>query len=192
MSEANPPVREKIKPTTNVRQAWLSIALVIGLSLFFGLVLLPHYGGKKTSLEGIAAPDFNLEVISGGPEGNRVHLASLQGKAVVLDFWASWCAPCRQQAPIVEALARAHTGNDLMVVGVNTSDDKDDAVTFVRSQNLAYTMVFDEGSRVANGYQVRELPTLVVIGKSGKIRAIRARVVKKDELEQLVSEALSG
>src|SRR5262245_22350361 len=190
MSEA-PPGRGQLKPTTKVRPAWISLAIVIAVSLFFGFVLLPHYG-RRSSLEGAPAPDFNLEVISGGPEGNRVHLASLQGKAVVLDFWASWCAPCRQQAPIVEALARDHVGNDLMVVGVNTSDDRDDAVTFVRSQNLAYTMVFDEGSRVANAYQVRELPTLVVIDKSGKIHTIVSRVVRKEELEKLVSEALRG
>jgi cytochrome c biogenesis protein CcmG/thiol:disulfide interchange protein DsbE len=169
----------------------MTLALVIAASLIFGLVILPRLGGGKPSgIEGTTAPDFELEVISGGEPGNRLRLSSLAGKAVVLDFWASWCGPCRQQAPIVEQLSRAHQSGEVVVVGVNTSDERDDALTFVKSASLTYTMLFDEGTKVASAYGVRNLPTMVVVGKSGKITAVRSRVVRADELNSLVGEAL--
>lgn len=172
------------------RRAWLTIALVVAASLIFGLVILPRLpGGKANAFEGQPAPDFDLEVISGGDAGNRLRLTHLAGKAVVLDFWASWCGPCRQQAPIIEELARG-AGADVAVVGVNTSDERDDALAFVKSASLSYAIVFDEGTRVAQAYGVRNLPTLVVVGKSGKVLAVRNRVVRGEELRKLVDEAL--
>jgi cytochrome c biogenesis protein CcmG/thiol:disulfide interchange protein DsbE len=167
------------------------VVLVIAASLVFGLWVLPRLGGKQSPLEGLAAPAFELDVISGGDPGNRLRLRDLGGKAVVLDFWASWCAPCRQQAPIVEAFAKKHANDDVVVVGVATSDDRDDALAFVKSASLSYAMVWDEGSRVAGAYGVRNLPTLVVVGKSGNIVAVRSKIVRAAELEQLVAEALA-
>ncbi len=180
-----------MKREVSPKQPWLTLVLVIGASLVFGLVILPRLsGGKSSAMEGLPAPDFELEVISGGDAGNRLRLSNLAGKAVVLDFWASWCGPCRQQAPIVEELARAHPSGDVVVVGVNTSDDRDDALAFTKSASLTYAMVFDEGTRVASAYGVRNLPTLVVVDKNGKVMAVRTRVVRRAELEELVAKAL--
>ena len=181
----------KRKPTSSPRQAWVTLALVIATSLVFGLVVLPKMGGGPSSkLVGLPAPDFNLELLSGGAEGNRIQLSSLVGKAVVLDFWASWCGPCRKQAPIVEAFSGAHSAQDVVVVGVNTSDDKNEALGYLKSKSLSYAMAFDEGGRVASAYGVRNLPTMVIVGKSGKITAVRQSVVRAGELEELALRAM--
>lgn len=173
------------------RRAWITMLVVIGLSLAFGLVLLPRLGpAAKNPLEGQSAPDFALDVIAGGDAGNRLRLSHLAGKVVILDFWASWCGPCREQAPIVEQVGKAH-GADVVAVGVATSDERDDALGFVRSAGLAYTMVFDEGTRVAAAYGVRNLPTVVVVSKGGKVTAFRERVLRREELEKLVELALA-
>jgi cytochrome c biogenesis protein CcmG, thiol:disulfide interchange protein DsbE len=178
---------EKLKQTTNPQQAWLTLALVIAVSVMFAFVVLP-YIRPKSKLEGGVAPDFVLPIIHQGEPGNRIRLSDLRGKTVVLDFWASWCAPCREQAPILDALARRHQpGGDLVVVGVNTSDERDSAIQFARSMSLSYASVLDEGNRVAAAYAVTGLPTLVVVDPGGKIVAVRRNVVRKKELDELVA-----
>ena len=182
----------KRKPTSSPRQAWVTLALVVATSLMFGLVILPKMGGgPRSKLEGLPAPDFNLELLGGGAEGDRIQLSNLVGKAVVLDFWASWCGPCRKQAPIVEAFSSAHPAKDVVVVGVNTSDDKNEALGYLKSKSPGYAMAFDEGGRVASAYGVRNLPTMVIVGKSGKITAVRQSVVRAGELEELAQRALA-
>jgi cytochrome c biogenesis protein CcmG/thiol:disulfide interchange protein DsbE len=181
----------QLKQTSSLRQGWVTLALVIITSALFGLIVLPSlHGGKTSPLEGQMAPDFSLEVIAGGDTGNRIKLSALAGKPVVLDFWASWCGPCKQQMPIVDAVARKHAA-DVTFVGVNTSDSREDAEQYLRSKELAYTMVYDDGSRVGTSYGVRGIPTMVVIGKSGKVSAVRARVVRADELEKLITQSMT-
>lgn len=183
---------EKLKETTNPRQAWVTLLLVVGITALFVFVILP-YMRPKSPLEGVGAPDFALPVIHGGDPGNRVRLSDLRGKTVVLDFWASWCAPCRAQAPIIDKLARQHEKDgDLVVVGVNTSDEQEAAIQFARSHNLAYTMLYDEQNQVARAYSVTGLPTLIVVDRAGKIVAVRRSVVRQKELEQLVATAGGG
>lgn len=182
---------EKGSPTYNPKQAWTTALLVAGVSLFFGVVVLPYLSPSKSELVGKAAPDFALNVIHGGEPGNRIRLSDLKGKAVVLDFWASWCQACRAQAPIVDRVAREAESSEVMVVGVNTGDSMPDAVRFAQQSGLSFVSVFDDKG-VADAFGVRELPTLVVVDKQGRVSAFRTRVVKESELKRLVEEATAG
>jgi thiol-disulfide isomerase/thioredoxin len=182
----------KLKPTTNPKQAWVTLALVVIVSVMFGGLVLPMLGRpKKSILAETQAPEFNLEVVAGGDPGNRFSLANQRGKVVVLDFWASWCVPCRAQAPIVNDVAKELGAPDVLFVGVNTSDRKEDGLAWFKSQNLNYASLYDEDNRVAAAYGVKTLPTLIVIDKRGTIRAAESRIVPKGELEQLVKTAHS-
>ena len=172
------------------KRAWPSVALVIGLALFFGLVVLPRYGSKQDAEAGKPAPDFVLPVIWGGEAGNRIRLSNLSGKAVVLDFWASWCGPCKTQANIVDQIARRYESRDVTVIGINTGDSREAALAFLQSRALSYPSLLDDDAAVAGAYRVRQLPTLVVIDTQGRIVAVRRRLVREKELAELVDEAL--
>jgi len=130
-----------------------------------------------------------LRAISEAGLGKSQRLSDLQGKTVVLDFFASWCGPCRQQAPIIERLARRLSGPKLAVYGVNTSDEFSDAKSFLDAHRPSYPVLFDGDAEAANAFGVSGLPTLLVIDKVGIVRAVEMGVVGESELEGLIHDA---
>ncbi len=180
---------EKNEPTYNPRQAWTTGALVLGVSLFFIFIIRPYLEPPESKMVGKPAPDFVLPVIYGGEPGNRLRLSDLRGKAVVLDFWASWCAPCRAQAPVLDQLARDTDAERVVVLGINTGDDSLAAVRFAQQARLSYASVKDNGN-ISDAFGVTELPTIIVVSPSGDISAFKTRSVKLPALEALVEKAL--
>jgi thiol-disulfide isomerase/thioredoxin len=162
------------------------VALVV-LSAFFGLAILPRLFEDRR-LVGKDAPDFALEVVT-SPGGDRIHLNELRGRAVILDFWATWCQPCQVVAPLLDRVSRKHR-DKLVVVGVNTSDQPGLAPIFAKERGLSYPIVYDAGDEVARRYGVSNLPTLVAIGADGKIVEIRTGLEDENGIEELVSRAM--
>ncbi len=175
------------------RQGYLIAGLVIVVSLGFGLFGLPHLGKRaarsESPLVGHPATDFMLREISGNEIGKTQRLSDLQGKTVLLDFFASWCGPCREQAPIVNRLSQRLGGANLAVYGVNTSDQIADAEHYLADHRPSYPVLFDADNQAAAGFGIEGLPTLLVIDKTGIVRAIETRVVAESELEALIKEA---
>ncbi|MEZ4372964.1 MAG: TlpA disulfide reductase family protein [Polyangiaceae bacterium] len=189
MSRDSEAARPKSKAKENPNQIYITAALVLVGALVFGLVLLPRFDPSKSPLVSQAAPDFALEVIHEGDEGSRIRLSNLKGKPVLLDFWASWCGPCRMQAPIVDQIAREY-GEQLHVVGVDTGDALEPAQVFAKQAKLSYPCVFDPDGAAAKSYGVSTLPTLVLIDKEGSVRLVRSSVMQRDALKEAVDQLL--
>ncbi|HSC87488.1 MAG TPA: TlpA disulfide reductase family protein, partial [Polyangiaceae bacterium] len=131
---------------------------------------------------------FDLELLSGGIRGDRVRLADLKGKKVIVDFWASWCLPCREQARVLAELA-PQLGPEVVVLGIATSDSREDASRFLDEHHPPYSNGFDETGELARALDVKELPTLMVIDKRGTLRGASTRLLEAGEIRAMVEAA---
>jgi cytochrome c biogenesis protein CcmG, thiol:disulfide interchange protein DsbE len=179
--------------TSQSTLATLGLVLV----LLAGFTLLPRVLGRHDSASvGHQAPDFALALVANGASlGERstatLSLSELRGRAVLLDFWATWCEPCRVQGSIVDRLARRWHERGVVVVGVNTdTPDQGDPRAYATSHGLSYPIVKDDMGVASRAYGVEDLPTLVVLSPAGKIVAVRTGVTDDAELERLVRQAL--
>ncbi len=113
------------------------------------------------------APDFRLRAFDGGP----VALSDFRGQAVVLNFWASWCTPCRQEMPNLERAWREFRDQGLVVLGVDVLDDAKDAAAFLKALGITYPNVFDPEQTRMRAYRVSALPTTILIDRAQRVRA---------------------
>jgi cytochrome c biogenesis protein CcmG/thiol:disulfide interchange protein DsbE len=117
---------------------------------------------------GAPAPVFSLHRLAGGGD---LSLASLRGKTVVLNFFASWCAPCKREAPVLQQLWKRDRGENLVVLGVDTGpDEAGDGRRFVQAHGLTYPVVFDPNASIAmDRYAVPGLPVTYVLNPQGRV-----------------------
>lgn len=109
-------------------------------------------------------PDFTLP----NPDGKKVSLKDFRGKVVFLNFWATWCVPCREEMPAMEKLYQEFKDRNFVVLAVNVKDRKQEAVNFVKELKLSYPMVIDPDAQVGLLYGAWGLPTTYLIGPKGE------------------------
>lgn len=137
---------------------------------------------------GSLAPDLALKDLT----GDTVRLSSYRGKTVLLNFWATWCPPCRAEMPDLEALHKENVNNDVVVVGVNVGEDQETAAGFVRSLGLTFPILLDSDSTAQRDHKVGYLPTTFFIDSDGIIREIRIGAMKKSTMELKLKQATQG
>lgn len=127
-------------------------------------------GAAVLPRQGYRAPDWTLETM----DGDTITLSALQGQAVVINFWATWCPPCRAEMPAIEAVYAAYRDQGLQVLAVNMQEGADDVAAFVAEQDLHFPVLLDAGGQVARSYRVTSIPTTFFIDRSGVIREVIA------------------
>lgn len=133
-------------------------------------------------------PEINLADLS----GKKISLAALKGKVVVVDFWASWCAPCKEEMPVLESLYKRFKDSGLMIVGVSVDNEAANAKKFLTGVKVSFPIVHDAGHVVADKFKPPRMPTSYVIDKTGKVRFVHAGFRKEDgkKLEEEVTKLL--
>jgi peroxiredoxin len=133
------------------------------------------------AMNGKPAPDFTLKT----PDGKSVALSDLKGSVVVLDFWATWCPPCREGLPHIAAVAKARAKDGVQVFIINQGEDAPTVKSFLQQQNLDLTALLDGDSAVGGKYQAQTIPETVVIDKNGVVRMVATLPAYGDEEKAL-------
>lgn len=135
----------------------------------------------------VAAPEVKGELLDGGTYDLSAH----KGKVVVVNFWASWCGPCRVETDDLEAVRKALT--EVEFVGINVRDERDKAIAFVEGR-VGYPSIFDPAGRLALAFsQVppNTIPATLIIDREGRIAVVIRKAIKQDELTRLTSAVLA-
>lgn len=153
----------------------LIIIPIIGLMTLFGAALIKTKeprGGlvvnarfSETSVDEILAPDFTVETL----DGQHITLSELQGKLVMIDFWSSWCPPCRIEASQLAKTFNSYEGSDIEFIGIAVWDQKQEVKEFIRFHNVPYINALDNNGMIAIDYGVRGIPEKYFINKNGYI-----------------------
>jgi len=157
----------------------ISVRLFYTLLLTLGLVWIwlsavpasTVMNGRISSPQsGFQAPDFTLNTI----DGQNIKLSDLRGKAVIVNFWASWCPPCRTEMPALERVYQRYKNNGLVILAVNSTvqDSRKTAQDFVSQNNLNFPVPLDDSGLVTRLYRVQSLPTTFFINADGVIDEI--------------------
>lgn len=139
-------------------------------------------GGEHLTV-GQPAPDLSIQTVNGK---GKISNDSLKGKVAIVDFWATWCAPCRTSFPKLEELAKKHAGK-VEVVGVSVDDEKGGVADFAKENGATFAIGWDEGHSIAERWKVKSMPTTVLLDASGNVRHVHAGF-HDDEPEQIAKE----
>ena len=129
------------------------------------------------------APSFTLAAKG----GSDVSLSQFRGRVVMINFWASWCGPCRQEMPLLESIYKKYNKLGFTMLGVNVEPDSNAANAWLKETPVSFPILYDTESKVSKLYDVAGMPTSVIIDRAGKVRLIHRSYRPGDENEYLDS-----
>ena len=141
---------------------------------------------EHEALEGQPATDFTLETLAGS---KPVKLSELKGRVVVLDFWATWCGPCRRWLPIVEQASRDYASKGLAVFAVNERETDSKVRAYLDQQKLDLPVLMDRSGTVGSIYRASSIPLTVVVGKDGNVLRVMVGLHEAEDLKDVLHEA---
>ena len=162
---------------------WVAVLLVVGLIALLGWGVVKAANGPRDS--GMA-PDFSLT----GFDGRTVTLSQLQGQVVIVNFWASWCPPCREEAAYLEQTWRKYEGKGVVFIGVDWVDTEKEALAYIKEFDITYLNGPDIGTRIAQAYRIQGVPETFFVDKTGRLRGVKIGPLYPPELDNKIEELL--
>ena len=178
-------------PKTFFRKSAFTIAALMALGflalLVWGMLIRePITGLSGVTMVNRPAPDFTLTTF----KGTTLSLEDLRGKPVVINFWASWCPPCRVEAPLIERTWRDYKNRGLIFLGVNIQDRKEDALNYMREFNITYPNGPDPSGEIAINYGVSGLPVTFFVSRKGEVVRRWVGAIDKGVLTSSIEEIM--
>ena len=118
--------------------------------------------------KGKLPPDFSLKSMS----GENIRLSEMRGKVVMINFWATWCAPCRKEMPLLNDIYNKHKNSGFVLLGVNIDNTSKKAEKMAKKLGINFPILFDSSKKVSEAYSVSAMPFTIILDKGGKVRQI--------------------
>ena len=181
------PEQEQLAPARPRRRSAQLVVFAAALVLLLASLAYGATTRGSGQLQAGPAPAFTLELFDGG----EISLSDLQGQIVVLNFWASWCPPCREEAPTLESMWQRYSGQGVSVIGVNYQDTEPPARAFVKEFGITYPNGPDARSRIARAYGVQGVPETFVITQEGEIAKVFVGSPTEGQVTAVLEELLA-
>lgn len=169
---------------------WLGVGFVgVGILLWLGLRVTPEENEvslNAAAAVGSLAPNFELKTLT----SDGVTLADYKGEVVVVNFWATWCPPCRAEMPGIQAVYDTYKDQGLIVLAVNAQEDHNTIQSFVMETGFTFPILPDPYGQAIRAYGVRSFPATFVIDREGRIDTIHQGQIAPEELEAVIKPLL--
>ena len=165
------------------KKGWLAIGLLVSTLLLAACGGTQSGGAPQGVNQGNQALDFTLETV----DGQTVSLSDYHGQVVLINFWATWCPPCRAEIPSLEAAYREHNGHGFVVLGVNVQDPPQVVAPFVDQMDMTYPVLLDLNGTVMQDYRAQGLPMSLLVDRNGVIQVRHVGYLSESQLAQYLS-----
>lgn len=174
-----------------MKSSYMNLGLTVILSSMIAVLATPSIGSAKVKVK--EGQDFPELKVAAFPGKAAVDAAKFKGKVVIVDFWASWCEPCKVELPALNKLHQKYKGK-VVVIGVNVDDNLNDAKSFLKDHPVGFDLVHDKGQKNSTDLGIEKMPTSFILSKGKVVKvheAFRAGDEKKieDELKKLLGGA---
>ena len=175
-----------LEPTARSKRTGLIVAFAVILALL-GLLAWGLRKVQAGPVESGMAPDFTLTSF----DGRTLTLSELRGQVVIINFWASWCPPCREEAAYLEQTWRNYKDKGVIFIGVDWVDTEKEALAYMDEFDLTYFNGPDIGTRIAQAYNIQGVPETFYVAKNGELRGVHIGPLKSPELDEKIEELLA-
>jgi cytochrome c biogenesis protein CcmG/thiol:disulfide interchange protein DsbE len=195
MSELLPPeaaTEEAAAPAK--RSRWFYVAIAV-ISVFVVILALSLFRANRAQPTSGPAPDFTLDLFAGyaGNAGSDpVRLSDLKGKVVVLNFWASWCIPCADEAEDLQAVYEQYKDKEVVFLGVDWTDIEGDALNYLKRFGITYANGPDLQTKIGPHYRITGVPETYVIDRDGAVQYFKASPISVAELSGVLDRLLQA
>jgi len=179
LEEQSPPIKGRKK-----------IGIIVTFACILALLGLLAWGLRKVRAGPLStgmAPDFTITDF----DGTIVTLSELRGQVVIINFWASWCPPCREEAAYLEETWRKYEGKGVVFIGVDWVDTEKEALAYIDEFDITYLNGPDIGTRIAQAYNIQGVPETFFVAKNGELRGVHIGPLQSPQLDEKIEELLA-
>jgi cytochrome c biogenesis protein CcmG/thiol:disulfide interchange protein DsbE len=174
------------RPLPTMQRAWWIVPALVAALAVIGILGVGMLNRDRAQVLSGPAPDFTLTTF----DGQEVTLSELQGKPVIINFWASWCVECDKEMTLLEQIHQKYEG-EVIMLGVAYSDVEPKAREYLAQYDITYMAGQDLGSRISDAYRIKGVPETFFIDREGNVHYLKIGPIEEPELEGIIGQLLS-